>query len=127
MRQLAAAQPAYPPILFFYQGTVADGEAFFDGSWPEARAVSDADRYFYQALGLERGTMRQMLAPDVWACGLRATLKGHTSGVPVGDPWQMPGLFLVQDGQILWRHQYRHAGDHPDFAKIAAISRPSTV
>lgn len=127
MRQLASAQPAYPPILFFYQGTVADGEAFFDGSWPEARAVSDASRYFYRAFGLERGSLRQMVAPDVWACGIRATLKGNVSSVPVGDPWQMPGLFLVQDGQILWRHQYRHAGDHPDFAKIASVSRPNTV
>ena len=45
--------------------------------------------------------------------------KGHGIGKPVGDPWIMPGLFLTRaDGQILWRHRFEHAGDHPDFANL---------
>jgi hypothetical protein len=31
----------------------------------------------------------------------------------------MPGLFLVSGDTILWKHDFRHAGDHPDFLKIA--------
>jgi hypothetical protein len=61
-----------------------------------------------------------MFAPDVWACGMRATLKGGMVGRPAGDPWQMPGLFLVQGPGILWQHNFRHAGDHPDFATVAS-------
>jgi hypothetical protein len=80
--------------------------------------VADLPRYFYRAFGLERGNLRQMLAPDVWVCGLRAAAKGNIAGAPVGDAWQMPGLFLVQGDKILWRHNFRHAGDHPDFAAI---------
>jgi hypothetical protein len=30
----------------------------------------------------------------------------------------MPGVFLVEDGRVVWQHDYRHAGDHPDFAAI---------
>jgi hypothetical protein len=35
----------------------------------------------------------------------------------------MPGLFLVKDDTILWRHRFRHAGDHPDFARIPNLLR----
>lgn len=111
--------PNYPEILFFYQGSVADGAAFFRRLWPEARAVADLAQTFYQAFGIQRGGMREMFGADVWACGVRAVAKGSFIGAPVGDPWMMPGLFLVREQQIVWHHQFRHAGDHPDFAQIA--------
>lgn len=118
LRQTVERTPDYPAVLFFYQGSIAEGTAFFERLWPEARAVSDTPKYFYNALGLKRGGMRQMFGPDVIACGVRAGAKGHTVGAPVGDPWQMPGLFLVKGDSILWQHDFSHAGDHPDWAKI---------
>ncbi|MCB0155107.1 MAG: AhpC/TSA family protein [Anaerolineae bacterium] len=120
MRQIATTRPDYPPILFFYQGTVAEGQRFFAELWPEARAVSDKAKKFYHAFGLKQGSLGQMFGPEVVACGLKAALKGNTVGQPVGDPWQMPGLFLVRGPAILWQHDYRHIGDHPDFAEIGA-------
>jgi hypothetical protein len=111
----------------FYQGTVADGEAFFDGLWPEARAVSDLSKTFYNAFGIKRGGMRELLGPEVWACGVRATAKGHLSGVPVGDPLSMPGLFLVEGDAIIWQHRFRHVGDHPNFARIAEEAARASV
>ena len=65
--------------------------------------------------------MKEMFGPEVWACGVRAARKGHFIGAPVGDPWIMPGLFLVQEEHILWQHDYRHAGDHPDFAGVGRL------
>lgn len=121
LRQVAANDPAYPPILFVYQGSVADGQAFFARFWPEARAIADTPRTFYHAFGIQRGGMWEMLGPEVWACGLRAASKGNTGGFPVGDPWVMPGLFLVAGDTILWQHTFRHAGDHPDFASIPTL------
>jgi hypothetical protein len=32
----------------------------------------------------------------------------------------MPGAFLVQGDRVLWQHEYRHAGDHPDFRELAS-------
>ena len=122
LRASAAADPAYPPLLFFFQGSVADGAAFFDTLWPAARAVADPERQFYAGLGLERGGMRAMFGTQTWACGLRAVRKGHFIGRPVGDPWLMPGLFLVDNGgRLLWRHDFAHAGDHPDFRALPAL------
>ncbi|MEM7116233.1 MAG: peroxiredoxin-like family protein [Chloroflexota bacterium] len=122
LRLISEADPAYPPILFIFQGSVAEGEAFFDGLWPEARAVSDSPKQFYNAFGLKRGGLKEMFGPQVFACGLRAARKGHTIGKPIGDPWEMPGMFLVsQDGAVLWQHDFSHAGDHPNFKEITAV------
>ncbi len=124
VRRAAEADPAYPPVLFFYQGTEEQGRAFFDDLWPEARAVADLAKRFYDGVGLARGSVGQMFGAKVWACGVRAAAKGHFVGAPVGDPWTMPGLFLVEpDGRVAWQHDFAHAGDHPDFARIPSLAR----
>jgi hypothetical protein len=118
LRRTVQQQPDYPPLLFFYQGTVEDGQAFFDRLWPEARAVSDKAVFFYKRFQIERGGLREVLNPEVLACGVRAAGKGNTGGMPIGDPWIMPGLFLVRGERILWQHDFKHIGDHPDWAKL---------
>jgi hypothetical protein len=75
----------YPPILFFYQGTVEEGAAFFGRVWREARAASDIENVFYYAFGLERGTVTQFASAEVVACGLRAIAKGNFQGRSTGD------------------------------------------
>lgn len=118
LRHVSQTVPGYPPILFFFQGNTQEGRAFFDKLWPEARAVSDSALRFYGAFGLTRGGLRQMFGPEVWLRGAEAALKGHTVGVPVGDPWIMPGAFLIHQQTILWQHTFNHAGDHPDWPKL---------
>jgi hypothetical protein len=63
-----------------------------------------------------------MFGPGVWLAGARGALKGNTAGKAKGDPWTMPGLFLVKGDAILSRHRFRHAGDHPDFARIPELT-----
>ena len=125
----AQKNPAHPSVLFFFQGTAAQGKEFFPRFWKDARAVADLPKNFYNAFGLERGSLSQMFGPEVWACGIRAVAKGHFIGAPVGDPWMMPGLFYVQGNRVHWSHHFRHAGDHPDFEtlpeKLAASLQPA--
>jgi hypothetical protein len=120
LRQVAMGESSYPPLLFFHQGTVEDGEAFFGSYWPEARAVSDTERVFYQAFGLQQGTVGQLITPGVFACAIRAAWQGHRQGKTLGDPKQMPGLFLVEGQRVRWQHDFSHAGDHPDWARLPA-------
>jgi hypothetical protein len=118
LRTVATADPTYPPILFVYEGEVDDGAAFFARAWPEARAVSDPTRFLYKAFGVRRGTFKQMANPGVIACGIRAASKGHIQGKTTGDPWQMPGMFLLDQDRVIWRHDFAHAGDHPNLEEI---------
>ena len=99
--------------------TSDQGGDFFGDYWPGSPAISDPHKRLYDAFGLERGTVGQMFKPAVWACGVRALRKGHRVGRPVGDPWEMPGLFLLDPGGgVTWSHDFKHAGDHPDFADL---------
>jgi hypothetical protein len=113
-----AAQPGYPPIVFFFQGTVDEGRTFFNEYNPEARAIADLPKKFYTALGLRRASLGQMFGVQVWTCSFRAMSKGNFVGKAVGDPWIMPGVFLVHGGEILWSHHFEHQADHPDWNAI---------
>jgi hypothetical protein len=119
LRKLVAERPDYPPILFFYMGTRVEGEAFFRQRWPSARAVPDAEKRFYDAFGMRHGNLIEVYGPEVWFCVVRAASKGITPAVPKQDQWMLPGMFLVNGDRILWQHEYRHAGDHPNFRAIA--------
>ena len=122
VRFLVNTTPDFPVPLFFYLGTVEEGRTFLSKAWPEARAVSDPDKKFYRAFQLKQGNLGQGFGPGALACALRATAKGHRGGIPVGDPWQMPGMFLVQGEAVLWQHDFAHIGDHPDLTALPALA-----
>jgi len=113
----------FPPLLFFFQGTPTEGRAFLRRDWPTVRAVADPGLRFYEAFGVERMRWLDMLRPGLWAAERRARAKGLAQGDRSGDIWRMPGVFLVRDGRILWAHEFRHAGDLPDFAAVPALAR----
>ncbi|MDZ4773495.1 MAG: hypothetical protein SGI72_10215 [Planctomycetota bacterium] len=100
-------------------GTVEQCEHFFARFDDEARAIADPTAALYGAFGLERATLSRLLAPNVVAAGLLATLKGNFVGIPVGDIMRMPGTFLVKDDIIRWKFIGEHAGDHPDLDVVA--------
>lgn len=102
---------------------VERGATFFGRLWPEARAVSDPDSILHRAFEVGRTSPLNLLHPGVASAGLRALMKGNPAGLPQGDPFLMPGLFLVQDGAVLWRHRFRHIGDHPDWKEPARVAR----
>jgi hypothetical protein len=118
LRAIAEADPEFPPVLFFFVGSATEGRAFMRRYWPGARAVADPGKLLYAAFGVERGNLRQMFGPGVWSGRRRAREKGHDQGPRSGDIWMMPGALLVEGKRILWKHEYAHAADHPDFARI---------
>ena len=123
LRALAERSPEFPPVLFFFQGSTTEGRAFLRRYWPTARAVSDPGLDFYAAFGIDRGGLLRMFGPGVWTARSRARSKGHANGERRGDIFRMPGVFLVEGERILWAHRFRHAGDHPDFARIPELAR----
>jgi hypothetical protein len=50
---------------------------------------------------------------------LEGRFEGLPIGKPVGDPFQMPGVFVIApDGRVTFAYYSRHAGDYPDDAAI---------
>ena len=109
-------------MLFFHLAGVEEGEKVLDDYWPGARAVSDPEKQFYRAFGLHGGSFNQLLGPRVVLAAARSALKGNAPGKAQGDVRTMPGMFLVRDGQVLWQHDFRYSGDHPDMKVVAAAA-----
>ena len=83
--------------------------------------VSDPQAKLYRAFKLQRGGLLQVMGPKAWQRGFEAFFKGgHTVGLPLGDTLQMPGVFLIQGGQILQSYVHETSADRPDYAALAA-------
>lgn len=99
-------------------GNPAQSQDFFASCGPDSHVICDPDQSIYQAFGIGRGSLAQMFAPKVFACGIRAMSKGNGVGKPVGDVWQMPAYILIDNNAIIDRYDPKHAGDHPDFERF---------
>jgi hypothetical protein len=89
--------------------------------------VCDPEAKLYEEFGLERGSVRQMFGAQVWKRGFQAASKGHSVGRPVGDPWRMPGEFVINTkGRIVWEHRPRHAGDNSPVSALEQALKQAT-
>lgn len=118
MRRARELDPTFPTIVFVHPSTPEDGEEFFGERWPEAASIADPTHALYSAFGLARGTLRQVLGPEVWLAGLRAVSGGNGVGRVKGDPMMMSGAFLVRGGSVVWAHRSAHSGDIVDPAEV---------
>jgi len=83
---------------------------------------SDPGRSLYRRFELRRGGWKQLLSFAVWIRGARAALaEGHGIGLLAGDGFQMPGTFLVLNGQIVQAYRHETAASRPDYCRLAAV------
>jgi peroxiredoxin len=84
--------------------------------------ISDPVGHLYEAFGLERGTLGQVCGARVWRRMAQAVLSGHRPGRRCGSFLQMPGVFLVHQGEIVSAFRYQSMADRPDYLTLAAPS-----
>ena len=120
LRQASQA-PGFPQVVLVFRGDVERGREVLSRVWPEVRAIADLTGELYSAFGVKQGTLRTLFGLAVFAAFWRAVRKGHGVGRASADPTREPGLFLIDRGQIVWRHEFRHVGDHPDFAQLIRV------
>lgn len=87
--------------------------------------ISDPGRYFYRFVGVGRGTFMQWYGPKaLFALFFRGDLFRYGCGFPSGDIWQMPGVAMLEKGnmRVLW--QARSMGD-PIPATLSELSASS--
>ena len=75
--------------------------------------ICDPEKALYTAFGLGRASAAQVFGPRMFVRGFGATLRGHWVGMPIGDPWQMPGIFQIDaEGVVVWEHRSSDAADN---------------
>jgi len=81
--------------------------------------ISDPDCTYYTAFGLVKGNFTQLFGLQSWIRGFQAgVLDGHGVGVQLGDGFQMPGVFVIRDGQIKSSFIHKLASDRPDYMDL---------
>ena len=81
--------------------------------------VSDPEQKVYRRFGLARGTLSQVMGVRLWWQGFKTVLRGHLPGKPVGDIFQLPGAFLLEDGKVVREFKSRNSIEHPDYLEFA--------
>jgi len=84
-----------------------------------AEHISDPDCTFYTAFGLMKGSFNQLFGLQSWIRGFSAgVIDGHGVGPQLGDGFQMPGVFVLQDGEIKQSFIHKLASDRPNYKDL---------
>lgn len=80
--------------------------------------ISDSDQILYKMFGLKRGNMVQLFGPKNWIRGISAMFSGNFQGKVEGDGFQMPGIFVLDKGEIIRSFIHKSAADKPDYNEL---------
>ena len=128
LAELSDPSAGAAPVVHVMEGDLATIDAFFAGRDPEARVVADVDGALRRLLGVRRGGVRAMFGAGPWRTGIRSFLRGNLIGRKRGaDGWTLPSFLVVEAGEVTWRYDGTHAGDHPDLADVLTRVRPAST
>ena len=107
-------------LAIVHMSEETDAKEFFTSYNMQAvDRISDPDCQLYQAYALDRGSFAQLFGIRNWWVGFKAMLVGrHGVGKLVGDGFQMPGAFVVADGEIIKAYRHAGSGDRPDYVGL---------
>lgn len=89
--------------------------------------VSDPDCKFYEAFGLIKGNFNQLFGLQVWLRTAKLAYKDFSAlkRRQIGDGLQMPGVFVIHDGQVIESYIHEKASDRPDYLQMTSCCTTS--
>ncbi len=114
-------------IALVHQDTDEGAAAFFGRyGLADVSRISDPSLRLYQAAGLAKGTLKDVLHPLTLAKGFQACiLGGHGAGAINGDVFQMPGVLLLHRRRVVRSHRAQSPADRPDLLGMTRIAARS--
>lgn len=108
-------------LVFVHMATGDIAERYFSRYELEgATHISDPECKYYAAFGLVKGNFTQLFGLSTWIRGFSAgVMAGHGLGPQLGDGFQMPGVFVIQDGEVKNSFIHKLASDRPDYINLA--------
>jgi len=98
---------------------VAD-QYFKDFELEGVQHISDPEKQYYIEFGLRKGSFSQLYGLSTWMRGFSPDTKKYKLELAqhLGDSTQMPGIFVIQSGEIKDSYIHKLASDRPDYNKL---------
>jgi hypothetical protein len=80
--------------------------------------ISDPELAHYRAFGLGRTHASELISPNVWLRGAACALSHGFGSQTVEMMRQLPGIFVVQQGEVLAEYRHRSPADRPDYLAL---------
>ncbi|MEM9549082.1 MAG: SelL-related redox protein [Bacteroidota bacterium] len=107
-------------ILVHMSDDVTANKYFKKYGIPGIEHVSNPECDLYASFGLTKGSVSQLFGLKNWIRGFEVTvIKGTPIGLrQIGDGFQMPGVFLISEGDIMDSYIHASASDRPDYESL---------
>lgn len=107
-------------IVFVHMTDQDIAERYFSRyNLEDAIHISDPECIFYRAFGLMKGNFNQLFGLHSWIRGFSAAVvAGHGAGPQLGDGFQMPGVFVIQNSEIRESFIHSLSSDRPDYEEL---------
>ena len=93
-----------------------DGRVLDRFGWPEMNLIRDPEQRMYEDFSVPRGTLAQVLPPEVLLRGLHLAITcGFGIGRPRGDCMQLGSVFFIEHGEVTLAERYQTSGEQTDF------------
>ncbi len=107
-------------IVFVHMAAPEKAKPFFNKfGLPNVLHISDPEKNYYRAFGLSKGTFTQLFGLNTWGTGFRTIIKhGMEYKDDIGDSFQMPGIFVLSEGEIKDSFIHKDVADAPDYGRL---------
>ena len=123
MADVAAAQRALQShgaqIAFVHGATAGEAAPWFAKyGLGDVMQISDPELAHYRAFGLGRTTVQSLVDPRIWTRGAACAVS-HGFGMQTAEMMrQLPGVFVIRDGEILSEFRHSSPADRPDYVAL---------
>ena len=107
-------------IVFVHMANNEVAERYFNRyDLDGAIHIGDQECVYYREFGLLKGSFTQLFGLQSWIRGFQAgVLDGQGIGPQLGDGFQMPGVFMIIDGEVKEQFIHKLASDRPDYLQL---------
>ena len=119
-RELKTIREKGAELVFVGNGNKQFAQAFKDEYKLKSPVYVDSRRATYEALGFKKNPL-SLVSVGAATSAARALKAGFRQGAVQGDAFQLGGVLVVKkNGQVAYRYDSKHPGDHPPVADILA-------
>ncbi len=108
-------------LIFVHMAENDVAEAYFTKfNLAGVQHINDPLCRFYASFGLVKGSLTQLFGLQSFIRGFTTMPKyGTDTGRHLGDSFQMPGAFMIFEGELRDSYVHKKASDRPDYLKLA--------